>query len=135
VISWGDARIGNVMYASDGFEPVAVFDWEMASLGPPELDLGWMVFLHSFFQEIAVMLERPGLPDFMRRDDVVETYCARSGTTVGDLHWFEVYAATRHAVIMSRIRDRSVRFGEATWPDDIDEVIPHRALLRRMIEV
>jgi aminoglycoside phosphotransferase (APT) family kinase protein len=134
VVSWGDARIGNVMYASDGFEPVAVFDWEMAALGPPELDLGWMVFLHSFFQEIAVMLERPGLPDFMRRDDVVATYCARSGSTVEDLHWFEVYAATRHAVIMSRIRDRSVRFGEATWPDDIDEAIPHRALLRSMIE-
>lgn len=134
VISWGDARIGNVMYASDGFEPVAVLDWEMASLGPPELDLGWMVFLHSFFQEIAVALGAPGMEDFMRRDDVVATYCARTGSTVEDLHWFEVYAATRHAVIMSRIRDRSVRFGEATWPDDIDEVIPHRALLRSMID-
>jgi aminoglycoside phosphotransferase (APT) family kinase protein len=38
VLSWGDARIGNVMYQD--FEPVAVFDWEMAALGPRELDLG-----------------------------------------------------------------------------------------------
>ena len=38
VLSWGDARIGNIMYQD--FEPVAVFDWEMAALGPRELDLG-----------------------------------------------------------------------------------------------
>ena len=31
-LSWGDSRIGNVMY--EGFDPVAVLDWEMASLGP-----------------------------------------------------------------------------------------------------
>ena len=65
VITWGDARIGNVMYATDGFEPVAVFDWEMATMGPAELDLGWMCFLHSFFQNIAEVLEVPGMPDFM----------------------------------------------------------------------
>lgn len=29
VLSWGDARIGNVIY--DGFEPAAVLDWEMAA--------------------------------------------------------------------------------------------------------
>ena len=32
VFSWGDARIGNMMFRS--FEPVAVLDWEMASIGP-----------------------------------------------------------------------------------------------------
>ena len=47
----GDARIGNVLY--EGFTPVAVLDWEMAALGPRGLDLGWLVFLHAFFQMIA----------------------------------------------------------------------------------
>ena len=32
VISWGDARIGNMMFRD--FEPVAVLDWEMAAVGP-----------------------------------------------------------------------------------------------------
>ena len=31
VFSWGDARIGNMMF--EDFEPVAVLDWEMASVG------------------------------------------------------------------------------------------------------
>src|SRR4051794_16097554 len=32
VVSWGDSRIGNVLYRD--FAPVAVLDWEMAGLGP-----------------------------------------------------------------------------------------------------
>ncbi|MGC7299317.1 phosphotransferase, partial [Mycobacteroides abscessus subsp. massiliense] len=40
VVSWGDSRPGNVIYRD--FEPVALLDWEMASVGPRELDLGWI---------------------------------------------------------------------------------------------
>lgn len=35
VLNWGDARIGNVIY--DGFDPVAVLDWEMAAPAPREV--------------------------------------------------------------------------------------------------
>lgn len=135
VITWGDARIGNVMYEADGFAPVAVFDWEMAAMGPAELDIGWMCFLHSFFQNIAEVLEVPGMPDFMRADDVATAYTELSGRHVRDLFWFEVYSAVRHAIIMSRITERMISFGERDgWPDDIDEVIPHRDLLRSMLD-
>ncbi len=134
VISWGDARIGNIMYAEDGFEPVAVLDWEMATLAPPEVDLGWMVFLHSFFQNIAEFLGMDGIPEFMRGSDVRTDYVARTGTEIQDLHWFEVFAGLRHAIIMSRIHDRMVRFGERDgWPEDVDEVVPHRNLLLEMM--
>lgn len=133
VIGWGDARIGNIMYEADGFEPVAVFDWEMAAIAPQELDLGWMMFMHTFFQEIAQALELPGMPDFMRRDDVVATYEAASGRPVRNLEWFEAYAALRHGIIMTRVVERSVHFGEAEWPDDIDDVIPHKHVLEQML--
>ena len=33
VLSWGDSRIGNMMYRD--FAPVAVLDWEMAAVAPP----------------------------------------------------------------------------------------------------
>ena len=39
VISWGDSRIGNIIW--DDFRCAAVLDWEMASLAQPEMDLGW----------------------------------------------------------------------------------------------
>ncbi|MEZ5167536.1 MAG: phosphotransferase family protein [Acidimicrobiales bacterium] len=134
VISWGDSRIGNVMYEADGFAPVAAFDWEMASLAPQEMDLAWMIFMHTFFQEIAVVLELPGMPDFLRRDDARATYEARSGRPVQNLEWFEVYAALRHGMIMSRVTERSVHFGEAEWPADVDAVIPHRHVLEQMLD-
>ena len=134
VIGWGDSRIGNVMYAADGFTPVAALDWEMAALAPQEMDLAWMMFMHTFFQEIAVALGIPGMPDFLRRDDVVATYEAQSGRNVQNLEWFEVYAALRHAMIMARVTERSVHFGQAEWPDDLDAVIPHRHVLERMLD-
>ena len=38
------------------------------------------------------------------------------------------------AIIMSRIHDRAVRFGEQPgWPEDPDEVVPHRDTLRAMM--
>ncbi len=132
VLCWGDARIGNVMY--DGFEPLTVLDWEMAAVAPAELDIGWMIFLHRFFQDIAEVLELTGLPQFMLADDVTSTYESLSGRTVDNLAWFEAYAALRHAVVMTRVTARSVHFGEAEWPNDIDAAIPHRAILAAMTD-
>ncbi|HLU42973.1 MAG TPA: phosphotransferase family protein, partial [Microthrixaceae bacterium] len=42
VLCWGDSRIGNVIY--DGFVPAAVLDWEMATVGPRELDVAWLIY-------------------------------------------------------------------------------------------
>src|SRR3954452_10836250 len=39
VLSWGDARIGNVIYAD--FTPLALLDWEMSVVGLLEIDVTW----------------------------------------------------------------------------------------------
>jgi aminoglycoside phosphotransferase (APT) family kinase protein len=131
VISWGDARIGNILY--EGFAPVAVLDWEMAAPGPRGLDLGWLAFLHAFFQMIATGAGLPGMPHFLRTADVAATYERASGARVGDLRWYEVYAALRHGIVMARIQARAVHFGEATLPEDLDATIMHRPLLEAML--
>ncbi|MEZ5182659.1 MAG: phosphotransferase family protein [Acidimicrobiales bacterium] len=131
-LSWGDARIGNMMFAD--FECVAVLDWEMAGVAPPEVDLGWMAYLHLFFQDLATDLGVAGLPDFMRHQDLAATYGALTGRPVGDLRWHLAYAAMRHGVIMRRVTERAVLFGEAVEPADLDEMIIHRATLRAMLD-
>ena len=37
VLTWGDARVANVLFRS--CEPVAILDWELAAVGPRELEL------------------------------------------------------------------------------------------------
>ena len=132
VLSWGDARIGNVMY--DGFRPVAVFDWEMAGVAPRGVDLGWMAYMHEFFQDVAGQLGLPGLPSFLRMEDLVEAYEARTGIRIGDWDFWRVYAGFRYGVISARIRQRQLAFGEAEPSDDAEVGVMHRDWLHRMTD-
>jgi aminoglycoside phosphotransferase (APT) family kinase protein len=131
VLCWGDARIGNIIYS--GFEPAAVLDWEMAALGPRELDVGWFIFLHRFFQDIAEVFGVPGLPDFLRRSDVERCYAELSGRALRDMDFYLTYAALRHAIVMARIRRRMIHFGEDDVPADPDDYVMHRAALEKLL--
>jgi aminoglycoside phosphotransferase (APT) family kinase protein len=131
VLNWGDARPGNIIY--DGFTPVAVLDWEMATLGPRELDLGWLVFIHRFFQDIAEAFGHPGLPDFLRREDVISCYRELTGHVPRDLDFYVVYAAVRHAIVMARIKRRMIHFHEDTVPAHPDDYVLHRAGLDALL--
>ncbi|MFD4366732.1 phosphotransferase [Rhodococcus sp. NPDC058521] len=111
VFYWGESRIGNVMYQN--FRPAAVLDWEMATLGPRELDLGCIVF---------------------RLDDVAEEYEAATGHTPHDLKYHFTYAALRQATIILRIQTRAIHFGQTSMPEDPDGLIMHRTSLEAMLE-
>ncbi|WP_416958933.1 phosphotransferase family protein [Streptomyces sp. Agncl-13] len=132
VLNWGDARIGNVVY--DGFDPVAVLDWEMAAPAPREVDLGWTVYLHRFFQDLTVAFGQPGLPEFFRRDRVEARYAELTGHTPRDMDFYTLYAALRHAIVMLRIAYRQVHFGEVAVPADPDTLILHHGSLRAMVQ-
>ena len=134
VVTWGDSRIGNVMYAKDSFEPVAILDWEMAGLGPRELDLGWLAFMHTFFQKIYEGMGVEGLPKFLQAENLAAIYTQITGHTVEDLRWYQTYAALRHAIIMSRISERMVHFGQLQPFANPDDRIPHRATLEAMLD-
>jgi aminoglycoside phosphotransferase (APT) family kinase protein len=131
VLNWGDARIGNVLYVD--FEPVAVLDWEMATIGPREVDLAWMIFLDTFFDDLAARFEMPALSGFMDRADVVGTYEALTGHTVQALEWFEVLAALRFAIVSVRTSTRGMAYGQMEPPAEPDDLIMFRSLLERML--
>jgi aminoglycoside phosphotransferase (APT) family kinase protein len=131
VLVWGDARIGNVMYRD--FAPVGVFDWEMAALGPRELDLTWLVYAHCVFQDIAATYGLGGMPEFLRYEDVAGSYERLTGHTPRDLEWFTVYSAVQYAIVFLRTGARSVHFGERETPDDVDDLILNREPLERML--
>ncbi|MFZ1176058.1 MAG: phosphotransferase family protein [Mycobacterium sp.] len=131
VLLWGDARVGNVLYRD--FQPAAVLDWEMVTLGPRELDVAWMIFAHMVFQELAGLATLPGLPGVMREDDVRATYQQLSGVEIGDLHWFYVYSGVMWACVFMRTGARRVHFGETEKPDDVESLFYHAGLMKRLI--
>jgi aminoglycoside phosphotransferase (APT) family kinase protein len=94
---WGDTRLGNLV-VDDALRPVAVLDWEMAVLGPPELDVGWHLFLDRTARQFAPQL--PGFPD---PDGFVAAYEARAGSTLRDVAWWEAWSGFRTACIQVRM--------------------------------
>jgi len=90
---WGDARLGNLIYAED-CSIRAVLDWEMAVLGPPELDLGWFLFLDRLALQFTETL-----PGFLPPDEMVGAYEAHLGRAVEHLDWYETWGGFRAACI------------------------------------
>lgn len=132
VVCWGDARIGNIIY--DNFEPVAVLDWEMAAIGPPELDVAWLVFAHMVFESLASQFDLPGMPDFLRPERVVGIYEELAGVRIASLDWYLRYAAVQWGIVFLRTSARAVHFGEAEPPEHPDDAMHHRELLAKLLD-
>ena len=94
---WGDPRLGNLVF-DDGGGVHAVLDWDLAAIGPPEMDLGWYFGL-EFMMDRLFGQRVPGFPE---RAEAVETYQQRSGHTVSNLAWHEVFALVRALAINDR---------------------------------
>jgi aminoglycoside phosphotransferase (APT) family kinase protein len=139
VLNWGDSRIGNIIYRD--CRPVAVLDWEMATTGPPEVDVAWMVFLHRFMHEmITTYLPDAfsskglvGMTELLQKDRVVELYEHFSGERLDDLRWYQAFAGVRFAIILMRMHLRAAAFDSVRPAEDPDAMIIFAPLLRRLV--
>ena len=117
-VNWGDSRIGNMIFRD--LAPVAVLDWEMAALGPPEVDVAWFFQMHAFFDNLAKRYEMPSIPGFLRRSDVVATYEEVAGRKLENLEFWEVYAQLRYAIVSVRTSERAINQGQMDNPDTLE---------------
>ena len=104
-IVWGDARIGNIIFA--GTKPAAVLDWEMVTLGSPEADVAWSIFLDRHHSE---GIGTPRLEGFPSYAETIAFYQERSGHRVRHLHFYEIFAGFRFSVIMMRLAQQMVHY-------------------------
>lgn len=131
VLSWGDSRIGNIMFRD--FTPVAVLDWEMAGLGPRELDVSWLIYSHRAFEDIATAAGLAGMPHFLSRDDVAAAYESLTEHTPKDLDFYATYDAIQWGIVFLRTGHRAIHFGERPAPDNIDDLMYNREPIERML--
>jgi aminoglycoside phosphotransferase (APT) family kinase protein len=108
----GDYRLGNTMFAAQApARLVAIFDWEMATIGDPLADLGYMV-MHwtqpgdpdSKFN-LHTLTRREGFPT---RDELVRRYEQRSGRSMRALNWYVTLALWKAVVFMEGNYKRAV---------------------------
>jgi aminoglycoside phosphotransferase (APT) family kinase protein len=109
----GDFRLGNL--ALDPDDPgrvIAVFDWEMATLGDPLADLGYTLIYwadpgdHIDSASIGGVSPFTTLPGFLRRADLVAEYARRSGRDVAAVDFYQVLALYKLAIISEGIYAR-----------------------------
>jgi aminoglycoside phosphotransferase (APT) family kinase protein len=106
-----DFKLDNMMVK--GEEPakiVAVFDWDMCTLGDPLVDLGWLlsVWVGSDESEQAALLRviPAQLPDCYSRAEVVARYAERSGWDLEQVDFYEIFNLFKRAGVLQQIYTR-----------------------------
>ena len=109
-----DFKLDNAMLASD--DPgrlVAVFDWDMATLGDPLSDLGALLAYWSEPSDPADLQALAMMPagdlGFPTRAELVARYAASSGRSVAHIRFYHALGLFRVVVIIAQIYVRYVR--------------------------
>src|SRR5437764_35076 len=112
----GDYRLGNTMLANETpARLIAIFDWEMATIGDPLADLGYMTATWSepprgedrqetMFDRLTVTHQE----GFLSRDELIARYEERTGRSMSDLRWYQALALWKAAVFMEGNYKRSL---------------------------
>jgi aminoglycoside phosphotransferase (APT) family kinase protein len=129
-LCWGDARIGNMLYR--GLEPVAVLDWEMAAVGPPEVDLGWWLFLNRHHTDGLGVPRLPGFPD---DDTTVAMWSDAFGRPAADVFYYDVFAGFRFGIIVGRAARQRIAAGTLPEDQSFERVNGATTLLASMLDL
>ncbi len=127
---WGDSRPANMIFRD--YRCVAVLDWEMVTLGPPEIDLAWWLFLDRHWTEgIGV----PPLPGFPSRPETIARYEELLGRPMLNLEYYEVFCGLRFAVIMMRIAQMAIAYQMVPADSDMETNNIPTQLLAKILEL
>jgi aminoglycoside phosphotransferase (APT) family kinase protein len=101
----GDYRLGNTMFAPGApARLAAIFDWELATIGDPLADVGYLVATwaqpgdaEDALFGLSAVTRRPGFPT---REQLIARYEERSGRSMSDVRWYMTLALWKSAVFL-----------------------------------
>jgi aminoglycoside phosphotransferase (APT) family kinase protein len=121
---WGDAKLGNCV-CRDG-AVVAALDWEMAALGNPVDNLAWWLMLD---ESLCTGWGLPRLAGLPSREESLAHWQRCGGADLRDREYYEIHAAWRFAIAMTRIGTLLMDKGYTPREARSDEVNCASALL------
>lgn len=109
-----DFKFDNVAFdPADPAKVSTVFDWEMATIGDPLMDLGtslgYWVEESEIGQLTASFIGPTWLPGALTRGEFVERYALRRGLGSRDMRYYHVFGLFKIAVIVQQIYVRFAR--------------------------
>lgn len=115
-----DYKLDNMMVsATDPATCVGVFDWDMCTMGDPLADVGTLLGYWTQSTDGPARTAFPTMPTtepgWYTRREVAEHYAQRTGIDVRDLHFYEVFANWKTAVVIQQIY---VRFHRGQTQDE-----------------
>jgi aminoglycoside phosphotransferase (APT) family kinase protein len=110
----GDFRLGNLaLDPVDSGRVVAIYDWEMATLGDPLADLGYTLIWWAEAGDTEMRRDRrmalTAAPGFLSRRELSEAYARASGRGVGAVEFYQVLALYKLAIISEGILARHLQ--------------------------
>jgi len=97
----GDYHLSNLMFSSHGPQVAAIIDWELATLGDPLLDLGWLLatWPDASGQGAGTIHVRPW-SGFPSRDELIAHYRAHSPRDLTHVEWYAALAAYKLGILL-----------------------------------
>jgi aminoglycoside phosphotransferase (APT) family kinase protein len=126
----GDYRLGNTMFApGPPARLAAIFDWELATIGDPLADVGYLVATWSQADDpedalrgLSAATRRPGFPT---RDELIARYEERSGRSMSDVRWYMTLALWKSAVFLEgSYKRRLAGTTEDAFFDRLEQGVP-----------
>lgn len=106
-IMHGDYHLANVMYRNDSAELAAVVDWELATVGDPLVDLGWLLATWPEpGDEESTVRVRPWI-GFPTASELVEHYASCSDRDLSGVGWYEVLACYKLGILLEGTHARA----------------------------
>src|SRR3546814_18409629 len=86
-------------------------DWELATLGPSELDLAWWLYFDDLFSRRFGVQRLEGLPT---REESIAIWEAAVGRKAENLDYYDIVVGLRMALVVVGAFDRQVSVGNVT---------------------
>ena len=130
-LCWGDCRMGNTIYRRSDFAVLAILDWEMAYLGDPESELGWLILLDWVSSEGYGIPRLEGTPG---REETIQRYEELTGWKVKHMFYQDVMAALIYGALISRTTKNLKKLGVPV-PDDSETNNPCTQRLANLLDL